>query len=70
MTAAFKEYTGKSLNKSKKPSVRRKLELAKERVAKHREREKTKQKERGRSIEWEQKRNLQQRKNPCRCPEN
>ena len=34
MTAAFKEYTGKSLNKSKKPSVRRKLELAKERVAK------------------------------------
>ena len=47
MTAAFKEYTGKSLNKSKKPSVRRKLELAKERVAKHREREKTKQKERG-----------------------
>nr|WP_322101279.1 PcfB family protein [Sporofaciens musculi] len=46
MTAAFKEYTGKSLNKSKKPSVRRKLELVKERVAKHREREKTKQKER------------------------
>ena len=46
MTAAFKEYTGKSLNKSKKLSVRRKLELAKERVAKHREREKTKQKER------------------------
>lgn len=47
MTAAFKEYTGKSLNKSKKPSVRKKLEQAKERVAKHREREKTKQKERG-----------------------
>lgn len=47
MTAAFKEYTGKSLNKSKKPSVRKKLELAKERVAKHREREKTRQKERG-----------------------
>lgn len=47
MTAAFKEYTGKTLNKSKKPSIRKKLELAKERVAKHREREKTKQKERG-----------------------
>ena len=47
MTAAFKEYTGKSLNKSKKPSIRKKLELAKERTAKHREREKTKQKERG-----------------------
>ena len=47
MTAAFKEYAGKSLNKSKKPSVRKKLELAKEKVARHREREKTRQKERG-----------------------
>ncbi|EOS38938.1 hypothetical protein C808_02255 [Lachnospiraceae bacterium M18-1] len=47
MTAAFKEYTGKSLNKSKKPSIRKKLEQAKERTAKHREREKTKQKDRG-----------------------
>ena len=47
MTAAFKEYTGKSLNKSKKPSIHRKLEQAKEHVAKHRELEKTKKKERG-----------------------
>lgn len=47
MTAAFKEYSGKQLTKSKKPSIRKKLALAKERVAKHREREKTKQKERG-----------------------
>lgn len=47
MTAAFKEYTGKQLTKSKKPSIRKKLELAKERMAKHREREKTRQKERG-----------------------
>ena len=47
MTAAFKEYTGKQLQKSKKPSIRKRLALAKERVAKHREREKTKQKERG-----------------------
>jgi len=47
MTAAFKEYAGKSLNKSKKPSVRKKLELAKEKVARHRELEKTRQKERG-----------------------
>lgn len=47
MTAAFKEYTGKELVKSKKPSIRKKLEQAKERMAKHREREKTKQKERG-----------------------
>ena len=47
MTAAFKEYSGKQLTKSKKPSIRKKLSLAKERMAKHREREKTKQKERG-----------------------
>ena len=46
MTAAFKEYTGKSLNKSKIPSVRAKLKdaipQAKDKI---REREKTKQKE-------------------------
>ena len=47
MTAAFKEYTGKQLQKSKKPSIRKRLALPKERVAKHREREKSKQKERG-----------------------
>lgn len=47
MTAAFKEYSGKQLTKSKKPSIHKKLSLAKERMAKHREREKTKQKERG-----------------------
>ncbi len=47
MTAAFKEYTGSTLEKNKKPAVRKKLEQAKERTAKHREREKTKQKERG-----------------------
>lgn len=47
MTAAFKEYTGKTLSKEKKPSLRKKLMLAKERMAKHREREKSRQKERG-----------------------
>ena len=47
MTAAFKEYTGWQLKKSKKVSVRKKLSLAMERVAKHRQREKTKQKNRG-----------------------
>lgn len=47
MTAAFKEYTGKTLSKGKKPSLRKKLMLAKERMAKHREREKSRQKERG-----------------------
>lgn len=47
MTAAFREYTGKILQKDKKPSVRKRLEQAKERMVKHREREKQKQKERG-----------------------
>lgn len=46
MKAAFQEYAGVSLKKSKKASIRRKLQLAKERVAKHRERDKTKQKNR------------------------
>lgn len=50
ITAAFKEYTGRTLNKTKKPSVRKKLELAKERVAKHREKEKTKHKDRGQEL--------------------
>lgn len=50
ITAAFKEYTGRTLNKAKKPSIRKKLELAKERVAKHREREKTRHKDRGQEL--------------------
>ena len=37
MTAAFKEYTGVSLKKEQRQSIRKKLEQAKERVAKHRE---------------------------------
>ena len=46
MTTAFKEYTGKSLNKKKKPSVRAKLKVAITQAKdKNREREKTKQKE-------------------------
>lgn len=47
MTAAFKEYTGVTLNKSRKPSVRKKLEKAMQKMAKHRERVKTRQKDRG-----------------------
>ncbi len=50
ITAAFKEYTGRTLNKAKKPSVLEKLELAKVRVAKHREREKVKHKDRGQEL--------------------
>ena len=46
MTAAFKEYTGKSINKKKKTSVRAKLKDAITQAKdKNREREKTKQKE-------------------------
>ena len=46
MTAAFKEYTGQSLIKDKKPSVRKKLQQAiSKSLKKHRELEKTKGKE-------------------------
>lgn len=47
MTAAFKEYTGVSLKKEQQQSIRKRLERAKERVAKHREITKEKQKDRG-----------------------
>ena len=51
MTAAFKEYTGQSLNKDKKPSVRKKLQQAiSKSLKKHRELEKTKGKEREPSL--------------------
>ena len=46
MTAAFKEYTGWSMKKSKKISIRKKLSKVKERQAQQRERQKTKRKER------------------------
>lgn len=51
MTAAFKEYTGQSLNKDKKPSVREKLQQAiSKSLKKHRELEKTKGKEKEPSL--------------------
>lgn len=50
MTAAFKEYTGVTLQKSKKVSIRKRLQKAIARSAKHREREKTKQKDRGQTL--------------------
>lgn len=51
MTAAFKEYTGRSLNKDKKPSVRIKLQQAiSKSLKKHRELEKTKGKEKEPSL--------------------
>ena len=46
MTAAFKEYTGWSMKKSKKISIQKKLSKVKERQAQQRERQKTKRKER------------------------
>lgn len=51
MTAAFKEYIGRSLNKDKKPSVRKKLQQAiSKSLKKHRELEKTKGKEKEPSL--------------------
>ena len=51
MTAAFKEYTGQSLNKDNKPSVRKKLQQAiSKSLKKHRELEKTKGKEKEPSL--------------------
>lgn len=51
MTAAFKEYTGQSLSKEKKPSVRKKLQQAiSKSLKKHRELEKTKGKEKEPSL--------------------
>lgn len=51
MTAAFKEYTGRSLNKDKKPSVRKKLQQAiSKSLKKYRELEKTKGKEKEPSL--------------------
>lgn len=51
MTAAFKEYTGQSLNKDKKPSGRKKLQQAiSKSLKKHRELEKTKGKEKEPSL--------------------
>jgi hypothetical protein len=47
MTVAFKEYAGVAMKKEQRVSIRKKLQLAKERVAKHREREKSKDKDRG-----------------------
>lgn len=47
MTAAFREFTGKTLNKAKKPSVRKKLQeaITARSQDKQREREKTKEKQ-------------------------
>lgn len=50
MTAAFKEYSGLTLQKSKRKSIKLRLQKAIEKAAKHREREKAQQKDRGQSL--------------------
>ena len=48
ITAAFREFSAKNLEKEKKPSIRKELEQAKQQAkAKHRQREKVKTKDRG-----------------------
>lgn len=57
MTAAFREFTGKTLNKTKKPSVRKKLQqaIAARSQDKQRERENRKKNRRSRPYEWDKK---------------
>ena len=51
MTAAFKEFSAKSLEKSKKPSIRKTLSKTQEQVQKQqRERVKVHEKERGQDL--------------------
>lgn len=51
MTAAFKEYTGKTMNKKKSQvSVRKALNQAIERVAKHKHRQRERNRSRGREL--------------------
>ena len=48
ITAAFREFSAKNLEKEKKPSIRKELEQAKQQSkAQHRQREKVKTKDRG-----------------------
>ena len=51
MTAAFKEYTGKTMNKKKsRVSVRKALSQAIERAAKHKHRQRERNRSRGREL--------------------
>lgn len=51
LTAAFKEFTAKNLDREKKPSIRKLLSQAREKLKqKTMQREKTKTKDRGRSL--------------------
>ena len=50
MTAAFKEFSAKELDKSKKPSIRKLLFRSQEKVRNQKEREKVKTKDRGQEL--------------------
>ena len=50
MTAAFKEFSAKELDKFQKPSIRKLLFRSQEKVRNHKEREKVKTKERGQEL--------------------
>ncbi|WP_099204963.1 PcfB family protein [Scatolibacter rhodanostii] len=50
LTAAFKEFSAKNLNREKKPSIRKLLSQMREKTKQHRQREKVKTKERGQEL--------------------
>ena len=50
LTAAFKEFSAKNLDKEKKPSIRKLLSQMREKVKQHRQREKMKSKDRGQEL--------------------
>lgn len=50
LTAAFKEFSAKNLDREKKPSIRKLLSQMREKAKQHRPREKVKTKERGQEL--------------------
>lgn len=50
LTAAFKEFSAKNLDREKKPSIRKLLSQMREKAKQHRQREKVKTKERGQEL--------------------
>ncbi|HPY56183.1 MAG TPA: PcfB family protein [Sedimentibacter sp.] len=50
LTAAFKEFSAKNLDRDKKPSIRKLLSQAQEKARQQRQREKVKTKERGQEL--------------------
>lgn len=50
LTAAFKEFSAKNLDREKKPSIRKLLSQMREKAKQHRQREKVKTKDRGQEL--------------------